>query len=407
MGSRSDRRKKMGEKLNKRIETGRKQSKGNRKSIIKPEEEVQNLIVGDGDHLVDLIPYTAGKHDPLVPEGDPTYTYEYKAHVNVGPNNLIFLCPTEMFNEPCPICEKRQRLREKGASKDVYKVLFPKKRNLYNVICYDKGEEKKGVQVWDVSWHYFEKFILAISKKKGRHGKPGKKINFAHPDKGKSISFEVEPAKGEDDYPKYLGHSFDDRDYKISDEILDDAKILDMIVHRPTYDEILEADKGKKGKKDKKGKKGKDQDSESDDLLEELEDLDDIKELKEFIKENGLDIKVKKKEKANALKKRIKKALEEEDEEDDNEDEDEDGDDDDDEEGDEEGDDEDEDEDDDDEDDDDEDGKGYTKKDIRKMKMKELKKVIKEEDLDEIDIGDYEKDDIDDLKDDIIDALGL
>ncbi|GAH12103.1 unnamed protein product, partial [marine sediment metagenome] len=131
----------------------------------------------DGSHIVDVIPYDAGEYDPLVDAGDPTYTYEYWVHTNVGANNSMFLCPTEMFNDPCPICEHRQKLKEDGADDEVWSKLFPKRRNLYNIVCYDRGESDKGIQVWDVSFHYFEKLVMAISKKQDRRGGKPKTVN--------------------------------------------------------------------------------------------------------------------------------------------------------------------------------------------------------------------------------------
>jgi len=307
----------MGDALEKRIKTGQDRTQGRIKNII-ADESVPMVRLKDGDHSADVIPYTAGKYDPLVDEGDPTYTYEYWAHPNVGPNNMMYLCLAEMFNKKCPICEHRQRLREKGADEKVWKALFPKRRNLYNIILYDKGEEEKGIQVFDVSWHYFEKHVMAISKKKGRHGKRDKTINFVHPKKGKCINWTTEPAKSKNDYPSAIGFAFDDRDYEIDDALFDDAFTLDEIVHIPEYDEVAEAYAGGDDKGSKKKESSKPDDSSSD-ILEELDeivdgedDLDDVKEdLKEFIENYELDVKIKKRMDLDDAVEAIKEAIEE------------------------------------------------------------------------------------------------
>jgi len=313
------------ERLQARVQAGQERSQGKSKNILKENPDVSMWRPKDGSHIVDVVPYLAGKSDPFVKKGDPTYTFEYWAHTRVGPNEGMYLCPAEMYNKPCPICEERQRLREKGVSDDIWKKLFPKRRNLYNVICYDKGEEKKGVQIWDVSYHYFEKLVLAISKKPSRRGGKEKLINFADPVDGRSISFSVEPAKSKNDYPKYVGHSFDERDYEVDDEILDAAFTLDDEVIKADYDEISEAywggkDKEEEGKKrshkddkdddEKEEVSGNENEDELEDLLDEVEDLEDMDELKEFIEENDLDVKVKRKDEEEEVKEKIVEALE-------------------------------------------------------------------------------------------------
>ena len=397
------RRKLQSNKLEERIKKSQEQSQGKSKSILRKDKDIPTWRPKDGAHIIDVIPYTAGKLDPTVDAGDPTYTYEYWAHVRVGPNDGIYLCPTEMFNKPCPICEHRQKLRE--ADDEAWKGLFPKRRNLYNIICYDRGEENKGVQVWDVSYHYFEKYVLAISRKPSRKGKRERTVNFVDVDNGKSINFTIEPAKSKNDYPDFVGHSFDDRDYKIDDEMLDGAFILDESVHIASYEEIEQAYWGEEGAKKKKKKVTKGskkkveiEKDELGELLEELEELEDMDELKEFMRDHEIEIKIKKKDDEDTVKEKIEEALKEA-----SEDEDIDGDDDDD---DDDDDDEDVDEDVDDEDDDEDadDEPEYTVKQIRKMKKVQLKKLIKSEELD-IDIEDAE--DLEELQDMVIEELDL
>lgn len=352
------------DKLEKRIKTGQERSQSLKKNIIDATQDVSMLVTKDGDHILDVVPYEAGRYDPLVDKGDPTHTFEYWAHTNVGPNNAMMLCPTEMYGKPCPICEHREKLRNRGADDDKWKALFPKRRNLYNVICYDRGEEKKGVQVWDISYHYFEKFILAISKKAARGGKKSKTINFAHPEKGKSINFTVEPAKGKNDYPTYLGHAFDDRDYEIEEDTLEEAKVLDEIVHRPSYAEIKKVYLGGKDEDEGNG----DEDDEKAELLEELDDIDDFQDFKDFIDDNDLDVKIKKKMDDEDIKDTITEAIEEKFvEEQDN-------------------------------------GDDYTAEEIRDMKKKKLLALIDDEDLD---VDPDDADDTEELQDLIIEEMEL
>lgn len=314
-------RKFQGEKLQERVKLGQERSQGKRRGIVNPDIDVSMWYPKDGSHIIDIVPYAAGSHDPLVEKEDPTYTFECWVHTRVGPNNnMMFLCMQEMYGKPCPICKHRQELRKEGADESIWKKLFPKRRNLYNIICYDKDEEKKGIQIWDISYHYFEKQVLAIARKPSRSGGKEKLINFANPISGKSVSFTIEPAKSKNDYPTYIGHRFDDRDYEIDDALLDSTITLDEAVVRPKYEDVETAywnESKKNGGKSKDGKsKGKDKDKDEDkdeelaDLIEEVEDLDDMDELEDFIEENDLDIRIKKKDDEEDVKDKIIDALE-------------------------------------------------------------------------------------------------
>jgi hypothetical protein len=146
-------------KLQKRIKKSQERSKGKFKNIINSELDIPVWRPKDGDHIIDIIPYFAGKKDPDPDaRGEEQYTYEYYVHTNIGASNEWMLCPEKTYDKKCPICEHQQALFEKGRDKKAGK-LWPKRRNLYNVVCFDRGEQDKGVQVWDVSWHYMEKKI--------------------------------------------------------------------------------------------------------------------------------------------------------------------------------------------------------------------------------------------------------
>lgn len=312
----SERKKRLAQskKLQNRVKLGQDRSQGKRKGILKDDISTNNWYPKDGTHIVDVIPYTAGKYETIVDKGDPTYTFECWVHTRVGTNKIMLLCMAEMYGEPCPICEERQKLHKQGAREELWKKLFPKRRNLYNIICYDKDEEKKGIQIWDVSYHYFEKQVLAISKKPSRSGGVEKLINFADIESGKSVSFSIEPAKSKEDFPSYLGHSFDERDYEIDDAILDSAVVLDEAVHRPSYDEVSKAYWSEEAKgKETKGKGGGEEDSEElEDLLDELDDLTEMDEIKDFIEDNDLDIKVKRKDDEEDVKENVAAVLKKE-----------------------------------------------------------------------------------------------
>lgn len=365
-----NKRKFQSKKLQERIKKGSERGRKNW-SVVDSLLDIPMWKPKDGSHIIDIIPYYSGANDPLVDKGDPTYTYEFYVHTKVGPNESSFICPAEMFGKPCPICEDRQRMREEGVDKEVYKKLFPRRRNLYNIISYDGDDAKKGVQVWDVSYYYFEKPVMAISKKvsRNRGGKSKREqiVNFADPEEGRSISFTIEPAQSKNDYPAYIGHTFDERDYSIEEDILDSAYVLDETVKQATYNEIEDAYYGnaqKEKSQSKKSAKKQQDDSSVDDLIDELEDLEEMDELEDFIDEYDLDVKIKRKDDEETVKEKIIKELEEKDE-----------------------------------------PKNYSFYDIQEMSKKELKKVIKEEGLDSSILDDAE--DIDDIRNLVCDELDL
>jgi hypothetical protein len=383
-----------GDSLLKRIKKGQ-QRVTTARSIIKSTDNLQLWRPRDGQHIIDIIPYDAGPNDGLNAEGEETYTFEAFVHRGVGPNEQMHICPAETYNEDCPICEHRQTLRERGADDKVWKALFPKRRNLYNIVCYDANEERKGVQVWEVPYFYGEKNILAIATEPQRGG-GADTINFPHAEHGKSISFTIEPPQSKEDFASYIGFKFLDRDYTIDDDLLDEAKALDELVLLLTYDELSEIYYGSKSVEEKteedlstrkrgkagrsrRGKREAEQEQKEevniDDLMDELEDCEDLDDLEEFAENYSFAIKITNKSRIRKVKRELEKMVMELDEE----------------EGEEEG-------------EEEATEEQYSYGDIVKMKRRQLKKLIEEEDLD-VDIDDAE--DLDDLRQMIAEELDI
>ena len=200
----------------------------------------------DGKHILDIIPYLTSKNHPTEDENSVVHTLPYSIHRGVGAGNSSVVCLAATKNEPCPICEYRVELIKGGADKEEYKKFFPSDRNLYNVWVHDSKEQySKGVQILDIATFYFEQKIQPLARRVIREGVRGNKsnldpfINYADPDDGKSISFEVKPAPSKDSYPTHIGHALVDRDgYEISDKILNQAVVLEDKLKFMSYDEI-------------------------------------------------------------------------------------------------------------------------------------------------------------------------
>jgi len=194
----------------------------------------------EGDHYVDIIPFIAGKDmpfdsnlQPITDEGDLDYVLQLAVHQNIGAMKTPFVCPFENFGLPCPICEY---IKANKLEKEDWAKIATKKRVLYFVWVHDtRKDEKKGLQIWEASWHLVEKPLAGIAKLP----RGGGYVDFSDIDTGKSLSWE-RVGKGRD--TEYVGHKLLDREGPIPDRILDQTFPLDSIVNmHPSYNEINEA----------------------------------------------------------------------------------------------------------------------------------------------------------------------
>jgi hypothetical protein len=220
----------------------RRDDSGQFKSIFKDEFSNKGWKCGEGDHLIDIIPYPAGKHDPKSKEGEWGYLLDIWVHYAVGVNQDAYVCPARNFSLPCPICEYREEVRRtEDYDEDLVKELTPKRRSIYNVVCYDsEKEEGKGIQIFDCAHWFMEKHISSLAKTpvRGAGKSTDSYIAFSDPDEGKSIAF---TRKGSRRNTEFLGHKFVDRNYAIPDELLNSAFILDECVNIYGYQEIKDA----------------------------------------------------------------------------------------------------------------------------------------------------------------------
>lgn len=115
----------------------------------------------------------------IIPPSDPEALFGYKVYVHyrVGGGPDHFFCPKAMHNEPCPICEERQRLIKKlGPNQDYtqeIKDLFPSVRVLYMIVdTTDEKEIEKGIQVWIAPYDSVQKKGIAplCNQRRGKGG---------------------------------------------------------------------------------------------------------------------------------------------------------------------------------------------------------------------------------------------
>jgi len=229
--------------LSNRQQKGFKRREGDNSGIFKEDMKAPLWKCSEGDHILDIIPYVAGANDPMVKKGEETYVLEVFIHQGIGVDDSSKICLAQTFGAKCPICEKRKELQRNGADDDIIKRLTPSRypRSIYNIVCYDSvKEEDKGVQVWHTSNYLMESTLLELAKKPVRAGSKNKVdsfITFADPDDGKSVVFK---RKGTVENTRFVGHRFEDRDYVIDEELMEQAYCLDELILIPTYEELEE-----------------------------------------------------------------------------------------------------------------------------------------------------------------------
>jgi hypothetical protein len=234
-------RRSMKDALTKRLEGDYNKRKGGGSLFRSDIRGVNFWSCKEGDHIIDIIPYITGANDPIGANEDG-YVLELYVHQDVGVKEGMIICLSETFNKPCPICEEKRRLIKKGADEETIKNLTPSRypRSIYNIICYDtKEEQEKGIQIWHTSNWLMQQYLLALAKRSVRPGQSNVEpfIAFMDADDGRSIAFKRE---GKEKATKYIGIRFEERNYKISQEILDSAKCLDELIAWPTYDEVYQ-----------------------------------------------------------------------------------------------------------------------------------------------------------------------
>lgn len=199
----------------------------------------------DGDHLIDFVPWIAGKDMPLdrktgtvtTREGEIEYVIDVDVHCRIGPASLDFICPKQNFGKRCPICEY---LRNEGSgSEEAWKKYKTTRRTFYLVWVHDTPEdEAKGLQLWNVA-HFFMENKLQPLATLPRGG--GYKM-YSHPTEGSNISFTIKK-KGMGNI-EFLGHALYDREQPIPQSLLDRASQIHLdetMVMHPSYDEIKQA----------------------------------------------------------------------------------------------------------------------------------------------------------------------
>jgi hypothetical protein len=238
----------MREQLAKRLKENQERSESFGGGLLFKDEDAKKAIwkCKEGKHIIDILPYEAGRFDPNAKKGDMQYVFEYYFHANLGlDGKQQAMCLNKTYNKPCPICEDIIRMQKDGEDEAIIKALMPKRnpKSIYNILCWDKGEDKKGVQLFIVSHWFMGKHLLELASVPIREGMENELdpiIPFMDPDEGKSVYFRRE-GEGAND-TRFYGHQLLDRPkgFKIKNDVLDQCFCIDEIIKIPTYEEVEE-----------------------------------------------------------------------------------------------------------------------------------------------------------------------
>jgi hypothetical protein len=217
-----------------RIREQAQQSTSEGASYLKLEKKTSFFSPKADEYEIDVIPYenSAGELEAFK---------RYKVHAGIGAEDRKYVCPTSI-GKKCPICEERARMNKSAnADPDLIKALAPKERTLIQVI--DLKEEKKGIQLFDHSYHLFAKKLLADIEK-SEHAVTSKRkrstahAGFAELEGGQTLiaSF-IEKKMGSNKFYECDRIDAEDRD-DYADSILDDGQNLDECLKVLGYEEL-------------------------------------------------------------------------------------------------------------------------------------------------------------------------
>lgn len=163
------------------------------------------------------------------------YGYRAFVHYGIGANNSRYLCPKEMLNKPCPICEAAREYHRSG-EKEEAKQLWPKTRSIMWVIDRDDTESKEPVpRLWDAGRYVDEDILEATTDEDHPHAVNGV-VQITEPNNGFDVTFK---RSGEGVNTRYSNIRLAYEPENIDDDIRVQEDILDFIADNPIPDLLV------------------------------------------------------------------------------------------------------------------------------------------------------------------------
>lgn len=218
---------------------------GNFRSLFIDNLPFPKFHLKNGEYMLDFIPYFCGDKDPLHPPGAFITYLDLMVHGWIGPNKDSFVCLVQSkmggAKGRCAACEEVAWMESKEFSEEAIKQVQAKRKAIYYVHNHNQGEEAKGLQIMEASFHLLQKHLIEQSKQPDSLvSQLGQWIEYAHPLRGKRVFFRHEGAKKG---TRITGIKFFDRPVpQISDVLLTNASKypLDQLIAIPNYEELKE-----------------------------------------------------------------------------------------------------------------------------------------------------------------------
>jgi hypothetical protein len=182
-------------------------------SFIK--DEYRTYSPKKGDNAVRILPRDEK-------EQAEHYTEEVWVHYGIGPDNGSILCPMKMAEEPCPICEERQRLEKKGDDEGAESLRVTRRALMWIV---DRKNEDQGPLLWSAAWT-----VDRDISKQAKDRETGRYYFIDDPEEGYDVYFDRD---GEGLQTKYNGFQLSRRPSRV------DIKYLDFVEKNPLLDTLI------------------------------------------------------------------------------------------------------------------------------------------------------------------------
>lgn len=157
-------------------------------------------------------------------DGHDYFGYQIFVHQYIGPNGDTYLCPREMYEKPCCICDQAGEAKRSG-DKEEAKELRVRDAWVYYVLDRD-GDDPLQPIPWQASWTMDQQVAALV-----RDEKTGKVLPVDNPHEGHDLTFRRAGTTKEN--TKYTGMKFDHDPSPISSRDKDVDKILKYIEDNP------------------------------------------------------------------------------------------------------------------------------------------------------------------------------
>jgi hypothetical protein len=231
-----------------------------------------------GQYSFDVLPFLAGKGNPLADEGQAVWCAKHEVHSGIGIDpRKKYVCPAKRGMGRCPVCEHAAKLRRQGVAKEKIAPFNPKTRLLMAVKSVGEDGDGKN-HLLEASWFgkgqglgemIENKIDAVLARPKHPYHR------FWHPDAGRTLEITTKKDSFEGrTFHKPTNLEMVEREEQYDESIIEETPGLDDLINamvlpydklKAIFDQEPEAEEEGKGKKGKKKSKPKDEEEEDED----------------------------------------------------------------------------------------------------------------------------------------------